>query len=161
LQAPPPVLEEAAFDVAVMTAHVAQFLVEDGDWRGTLRDLHRALVQSGRLAFDTRDPRAQAWQHWNARETRRGVPINDGTAVEVWNEVTAVTGDLVTFTLHYLFDDGEELTSSASTRFRSEESVSDAVRAAGYQIRSIFGGSGGEPVGSSDGELLVLADRPH
>ena len=94
-----------------MTGHVAQFLVEDADWRNTLRDLHRALVPGGRLAFDTRDPRAQIWQHWNASETRRRVPLDNGNTVEVWNEVTAVTGDLVTFMLHYLFDDCEELTS--------------------------------------------------
>jgi hypothetical protein len=34
--------------------------------------------------------------------------------VEVWNEVTSVDDDLVGSTLHYLFNDGEELLSTAS-----------------------------------------------
>ncbi len=38
------VLLHAAFDVAVMTSHVAQFFVTDEEWRQALADLHRALV---------------------------------------------------------------------------------------------------------------------
>lgn len=110
---------------------------DDAAWHGTLRDLHRALVPGGRLAFDTRDPRAQAWRRWTPRETRRHVVLKDGTAVEVWNEGTATTAGLVTFTLHFLFADGEELTSSASLRFRSEESIHDALRQTDLQIGDI------------------------
>ena len=39
-----------AFDVATMTAHVAQILVDDDDCRATLRHLCRALVAGGRLS---------------------------------------------------------------------------------------------------------------
>ena len=46
------VLPDATFDVALMTSHVAQFLVGDDEWRGTLADLARALVPGGLLLFD-------------------------------------------------------------------------------------------------------------
>jgi SAM-dependent methyltransferase len=154
-------LGEAAYDVAVMTAHVAQFLVDDDeDWHGTLRDLHRALIPGGRLVFDTREPLARIWEHWNPRESRRRARRPDGTFVEVWNEVTSVDGDLVGSTLHYVFDDSEELFSTAKMRFRSEQAVRDAVRGAGMEIQEVYGGWNREPVGSADGELLVLARRP-
>lgn len=53
---------DAAFDVAVMTSHVAQFFVEDAEWRSTLKDLRRALVPGSLLAFDTRDPAVRGWE---------------------------------------------------------------------------------------------------
>ena len=160
IEGTPSALGEAAFDMAVMTAHVTKFLVDDQDWHGTLRDLYRALVPGGRLVFDTRDPRARIWEHWNPRESRQRVLLHGGTFVEVWNEVTSVDDDLVSSTLHYLLDGREELLSTATMRFRSEQAVRDAVRRAGMDIQEVYGGWNREPVGSADGELLVAhADR--
>ena len=60
----------AAFDIGLMTSHVAQFLSADEEWRHPLADLKRGLVPGGRLAFDTRAPRArgrgQRTQHRHA-----------------------------------------------------------------------------------------------
>jgi SAM-dependent methyltransferase len=154
------VLGEATFDVALMTSHVAQFLVDDADWHATLSSLHRALVPGGRLAFDTRDPDARAWQQWDTLGRRHRVPLDDGSNVQVWATTTAVSGEVVTGTEHYLFDDGEELTSRASLRFRQERSVRDALHEAGFRVSAIYGGWNKEPVGRGDGELIVLADRP-
>ncbi len=47
---------EGAFDVAVMTGHVSQFLLGEGEWARALRALRRALVRGGRLAFHAYDP---------------------------------------------------------------------------------------------------------
>lgn len=154
------VLGEATFDVALMTSHVAQFLVDDADWHATLNSLHRVLVPGGRLAFDTRDPDARAWQQWDTLGRRHRVPLGDGSNVQVWATSAAVGGEVVTGTEHYLFDDGEELTSSASLRFRQEQSVRDALHEAGFRVSAIYGGWNKEPVGMGDGELIVLADRP-
>src|SRR5258707_3681373 len=43
------VLPRAAFDVAVMTSHVAQFFVTDEEWRHAPGHLHRAPIHRGRL----------------------------------------------------------------------------------------------------------------
>ena len=153
-------LPHESFDVALMTAHVAQLLINDDDWHSTLGDLHRCLVPGGRLVFDTRDPRARIWEHWNPRESRRRVTLKDGSGLTVCTEVTSVNTGLISFELHYAFDDGEELVSTADIRFRSEQEVRGAVQAAGFTIDQIYGGWDGEPVGSTDGELLVLAHRP-
>lgn len=153
------VLPEGAFDVAVMTSHVAQFFIGDDEWARTLTDIGRALVPGGRLAFDSRDPRARAWERWNPVDSRRRVDLGDGRVVEVWAEVTAVAGAVVSFTLHYVFPDGLELLSSARLRFRAEDEVRASLRAAGFSVERLFGGWRGEPVGAADGELLVLARR--
>lgn len=150
-------LPDAAFDRALMTSHVAQFFVGEAEWSRTLADLKRALVPGGRLAFDTRDPRARAWQRWNPVDSRRRVSLAGGRVVSAWTEVTAVAGATVSFTHHYLFPGDEELQSSATLRFRSEQEVRSTLAGAGFSVEIIYGGWQREPVGLGDGELLVIA----
>lgn len=150
-------LPDAAFDVAVMTSHVAQFVVTDEEWARLLADLGRALVPGGRLTFDTRDPRARGWEAWNPADTRRRVVLPDGVEVVEWTEVTAVEGGLVTFAHHYEFPDGEERLGTATMRFREEDEVRSSLADAGFTVDHVYGGWNREPVGAPDGELLVTA----
>lgn len=153
------VLPEAAYDVAVMTSHVAQFLVTGDEWASTLDDLRRALVPGGTLVFDGRDPRAREWERWNPVDSRRRVTLADGGVVSAWTEVTEVEAATVTisFTHHSTLPDGTKLRSAASLRFRTEAEVRSSLRQAGFSITAIYGGWGREPVGAGDGELLVIA----
>jgi SAM-dependent methyltransferase len=146
-----------SFDVAVMTSHVAQFLVTDGDWSAALPDLRRSLVPGGSLIFDSRDPAYRGWEVWNPADSLRMVDLHDGSAVRVWNEGTSVEGDVVDFTLHYKFPDGRELLSSSTLRFRSEEEIRSSLRKQHFVVENIFGGWKREPVGAGDGEFIVVA----
>jgi ubiquinone/menaquinone biosynthesis C-methylase UbiE len=151
-------LPDRSFDTAVMTSHVAQFFVTDADWSRTLADLRRALVPGGRLVFDTRDPRDRKWERWNPVESRRVISLPDGRDVEAWTEVTDVADPVsVSFVIHYAFPDGEELLSSATLRFRTEEELRGSLGAAGFSVQRIYGGWKREPVGAGDGEFLVIA----
>ena len=150
------VLAEHAFDVAVMTSHVAQFFDRDGLARA-LADLHRALVPGGRLVFDTRDPDDRRWERWNPVESRHVVTLPDGRAVLVWNQVTSVALPEVAFTLHYELADGSELTSDATLAFRPEREVRETLAAAGFTVEHVYGGWERQPVGHEDGELLFVA----
>jgi SAM-dependent methyltransferase len=151
------VLPEGAFDVAVMTSHVAQFFLTDEEWRQALADLHRALVPGGRLTFDTRDPRARGWERWSPADSRREVRLPDGRQVTATTEVNAVAHGIVSFTTYYAFSDGTLLLSSGDLRFRTEGELRSSLRAAGYAVEQIYGGWNREPVGADDGEFLVIA----
>ncbi|MCL7460048.1 methyltransferase domain-containing protein [Micromonospora echinofusca] len=153
------VLADRMFDVAVLTSHVAQFLVADDEWTRTLADLARTLVPGGLLAFDTRDPADRRWERWNPVDSRRRVVLPDGEVVRAWTQAHSAAGGRVDLTHHYRFGDGEELLSSATLRFRTEEELRGSLRAAGFAVQRIDGGWGGEPVGRGDGEFLVLARR--
>jgi SAM-dependent methyltransferase len=148
---------EGSFDVAVLTSHVAQFLITDEEWDRTFADLHRALMPAGRVVFDTRDPLDRAWKRWNPVDSRRAVAMPDGTVIEMWTEVTAVRDGLVDSTIRYRFSDAEELVSTATLRFRSEAEIRGSLQALGFTVETIYGGWGREPVGQGDGELLVVA----
>lgn len=159
LEGTSPDLPSSAYDIAVMTSHVAQFFVGDEEWRSTLEDLRRALVPGGRLVFDSRDPRAREWERWNPVDSRRDITLPDGAVVSAWTEVTAVRDGAVSFTHHYTLPDGEQLDSTATLRFRTEQEVRSALRDAGFSVESLYGGWQREPVGAGDGELLVVARR--
>lgn len=150
-------LGEQAFDAAVMTSHVAQFFVDDGEWGRTLADLKRALVPGGRLAFDSRDPSDRRWERWNPVESRRQVSLPDGREVTEWTEVTAVDPGVVSCAIHYAYPDADELVSTATLRFRTEDEIRSSLRAAGLVVEHVYGGWSRQPVGAGDGEFIVVA----
>lgn len=152
----------AAFDIALMTSHVAQFLLDDAEWDGALHDLARALVPGGQLVFDTRDPADRAWEQWNPVDSRQHVTLPDGRGLEHWTETTDVRrtgrgGALVTGTHHYAFDTGQRREADATMRWRTEAELRSSLAEAGFAVESVFGGWAREPVGHGDGEFLVVA----
>jgi hypothetical protein len=56
---------DSEFDLAVMTGHAFQVLVGDDEVRASLTAIRHALAGGGRLAFETRNPLARAWESWN------------------------------------------------------------------------------------------------
>jgi SAM-dependent methyltransferase len=149
----------AAFDVAIMTGHAAQFLVGDDEWHGALRSLHGALSPHGRLAFHAYDPQSRVWERWTPDATRRALTLADGTQVTIWTEVTDRRGAVVCFSHHYELSNGETLRSDSSLCFRSEARLRQSVAGAGFTIERVSGGWHGQPVGAGDGELIVVARR--
>ncbi len=147
----------AAFDVALMTSHVAQCFLTDREWATTLVNLRRALVNGGRLAFDSRDPHARGWERWNPKDSRRQIELPDGQVVSVWTEVTAVESSVVSFTRRYSFPNGEELQSNSMLRFRTAQLLQESAAEAGFTIEQLYGGWFREPVGAGNGELIVVA----
>jgi ubiquinone/menaquinone biosynthesis C-methylase UbiE len=127
----------ATFDLALMTSHVAQVFVEDDAWAETLQYLARALVPGGRLAFDSRDPAARAWESWAG--------------------VTSIGGGRVSFTSINELPDGRALAVDSTLRFRTEAELRESLEAAGFAIEAVYGGLNREPVGAGAGELIVVA----
>jgi SAM-dependent methyltransferase len=83
------------FDLAVMASHAFQVFVEDDQLRASLSAIRASLVDDGRFAFETRDPRARAWEGWNTSFEVRN-PAGEVARVEY--EVEDVKGDVVWLT---------------------------------------------------------------
>ena len=128
-----------AFDLALMTSHVAQVFVDDAEWSDTIRHLAGALVPGGRLVFDSRDPAARAWEDWPG--------------------VTSVCEGAVSFTSTNALPDGSVLAVDSILRFRTEAELRDSLAASGFTVEAVYGGWAREPVGAGDGELIVVASR--
>jgi len=124
---------QVRYDLATMTANVAQVFLEDDEWLATLRAVHSCLRPGGHLAFESRKPADRAWERWTKALTHRVVNVETEGAVEDWTEVTAVDGELVTFVAPKVFlADGERIVSTSTLRFRGEEALRRSLTEAGF-----------------------------
>ena len=128
---------EAAFDVVVMTGHVAQAFIDDGEWAAALGHLHRALVPGGTLLFDSIDPAGRGWERW---EGGWSGTFADGTRFASMAHVTAVAGEVVTFEVGTVLPGGELRYGVSDYRFRSEPRLRASVEAAGFRIDELADG---------------------
>ena len=121
------------FDLATMTANVAQVFLTDADWIRTLRAIHTCLRPGGLLAFETRNPADRAWERWTKEQSHRVVDTGPEGLVEDWVEVTRVDGELVTFESPTVFlSDGERVESTSTLRFRTANSLKSTLVDAGF-----------------------------
>lgn len=129
------------YDLATMTANVAQVFVDDADWSDTLRAIRRCLRPGGHLAFEARDPADRAWERWTKELSHQVVEVEGEGPVEDWVHVTAVDGELVTFESPTIFHaDGERVDSVSTLRFRSETALRSSLEQAGFsgvQVRDL------------------------
>ena len=146
-------------DLAIMSGHVAQFFVDDESWQAVLAALHAALRAGGRLAFESRNPRARAWEQWtNAAR----VSVDDPAAgrIDTWAEVDDVANGVVSYANHYLFAArDEELVSPLRLRFRTLEELTCTLAEAGFAIEAVYGDWDRRPAAPATRELIVVATR--
>jgi SAM-dependent methyltransferase len=145
-------------DLAIMSGHVAQFILKDADWVEALTGLRQALRPGGYLAFESRNPRAQEWKRWTG--SKRMIPDSIYGPIEAWTEVTEVEGDVVYAVGHRrLVSSNEELVSPFTLRFRSEELLRRSLASAGFSVQSVCGDWDRRPSGPGERELIVIARR--
>jgi len=124
-------------DLATMTGNVAQAIVDDASWQGTLRGVREALVRGGHLVFETRNPESRPWEKWNRADSYRVTEITGVGAVENWVDLVSVRGPLVSFRWTYVFPGGDVLTSDSTLRFREREEVEDGLVAQGFAVDDV------------------------
>jgi len=152
------------YDLIVMTGHVFQLLLEDSDVRAALRVLARHLAPGGRIAFETRNPAAVEWQYWNPRETRQRVEAA-GQVADVHYEISAVTGELVTYETWFRFASADAGADGGSgdvvvpdtLRFMDQGQVAAFLAEAGLTRVTWYGDWDGSPCGPASPEIIAVA----
>jgi len=149
-------------DLLVMTGHVAQVFLDDASLRATFVAARRALRPGGRIAFESRNPAARAWESWTAEHSRRRIEGADGRIVEVWHERHATPDPLetgrVAFTTNYRFDaDASTLRADSELRFRTREELTQLLTDAGFSGIDWYGNWDRAPVDETSRELIAVA----
>lgn len=145
-------------ELVIMSGHVAQFILSDGDWLESLAGIRSALGFGGHLAFESRDPRFQEWNRWTGR--KRIIADSPYGRIESWTEVTDVDGDIVYAVGHRrLLEGNQELASPFALRFRSEELLSQSLTSSGFSVEHVFGDWDRRPPGEGERELIVVAKK--
>jgi SAM-dependent methyltransferase len=154
------VVFDQEFDLVVMTGHVFQVFVDDGELRQALAGVRAALTDEGRFAFETRNPRARAWERWTPENVvQRTRP--DGSVVRMWHEVTGpFDGSVVRFTSTFsspAWDAPEQ--SDSTLRFLHADAVASFLLGAGLAIEEQFGDWDESPLTDLSPEIITLARR--
>lgn len=127
-----------AVDLAMMTGNVAQVFVTDAGWHQALAAIRRAVRDSGWLVFETRDPARRAWERWTKEHTYREVEQPGLGLVRTWTELVDVQEPLVSFRHVFRFaQDGSELVSDSTLRFRHRDEIAESLDDAGFGLRSV------------------------
>ncbi|MGC5616816.1 GNAT family N-acetyltransferase [Georgenia sp. Z1491] len=125
-------------DLAVMTANVAQVFLTDDHWSATLKDLRRALVPGGLLAFETRRPETRAWESWAQRYAPTTLDVPGVGEVTQAYSLTDVALPLVSFRLTHTFHaTGEVITSDSTLRFRDRTEVEADLLGVGLDVEDV------------------------
>ncbi|MFC7549230.1 class I SAM-dependent methyltransferase [Plantactinospora sp. GCM10030261] len=149
--------DPGAADFAVMSGHVAQVFREDRAWSDALRDLHRALVPGGALAFESRNPAAGAWRRWTRETTLRTLDTPEGP-VEFWHETAWVSLPLVGYdTLTRNLATGEETSTRDVLAFRDASSLVASLKAAGFSVSRVYGDWQRTPLTADSPEIILVA----
>ncbi len=148
------------FDLVVMTGHAFQEFIADDEIRVALPAIRSALIEGGRVAFETRNPLVRAWERWPERYSGE---VTDAAGAVVRCEYrveTPVVGDVVqsisTFTSPG-WDRSE--VSHGALRFLDAASLSAFLSGAGLMIEEQFGDWAGHPLSDTSPEIITIARR--
>lgn len=153
-------LPSDAFDLAIMTGHVVQVFLTEDDWAAQLAHLTRSLRTGGHLAFESRNPEAQAWRRWTREHSFGTFRTDEGQIFDSWVEVTGVVDGLVHFEGHTVLRPSDEhLVHTSTLRFPTHDELHRSLEASGFRVRDVVGDWDGNPVAADRLELIFLAER--
>lgn len=154
--------EPSGFTLVTMVSHAFQCLVTDEELRASLDAIHSALRPGGVFAFETRHPRARAWESWTPDHAST-VEYPSGRGLRVWHEVESAEGGVVAFTSTTASagPDATVLhTDRSRLRFLDEAALDGLLARAGFLIEGRYGDWDRTPVTAASREIITLARRP-
>jgi SAM-dependent methyltransferase len=148
------------FDLVVMTGHAFQVLLDDDELRRSLAAVRAALTDTGRFVFETRNPKARAWETWTLDRQAEFVG-DDGVVVRVARQVELpVHGDRVRFTQTFTSPSWDGPRVSRSTlRFLGAERLASFLTGAGLVVERQLGDWDGQPLDEASPEIITVARR--
>jgi SAM-dependent methyltransferase len=144
------------FDLVTMTGHAFQELRTDAEVAAVLRGMRDAVRPGGRVAFETRNPGARAWESWQGASFP--VPYR-GDTLTVSYEVHDVDGDLVTFTETTDGGRWDSQRDTATLRFLSRLDLDRFLAAAGLEVETYHGDWDNGPLTDTSPEIIAVARR--
>lgn len=149
---------DGRFDLVMLSGHAFQAFVSDEAVQGVLATARGALAAGGRLAFETRNPLARAWEVWAAAAPLKRLHSAEDGEIVVTARLICVQDALVDSELHYRFArTGEELVSRQVLRFSPCQRVLDQLAAAGFRSEVVYGDWDRSPFSERSPEMIFVA----
>ncbi len=153
-------IQQTIVDVVVMTGHVAQVFLDDGDWKETLFSAYKALRSGGYLVFESRNPEQRCWTSWNKEKSIRTIEHQKYGEIEMWHQLKEEDGTVISYDTHYkILPSGDEVISHNKLIFRSIEEIESSLKNVGFEIELIYGDWNKTPVTQDSKELIFIAKK--
>jgi SAM-dependent methyltransferase len=147
------------FDLVVMTGHAFQELITDDEVRTAFASVRAALTDSGRFAFETRNPHVRAWEGWTPANGIDFVDA-DGTPMHWEADVEEATDGLVRFRATFSGPGFEQPPTGINTmRFLELARLNALLGEAGLSVEAQYGDWDRTPVSDSSPEIITIARR--
>jgi SAM-dependent methyltransferase len=155
-------LSTDSFDLVIMEGHVAQYFISAGEWAAALRCIRRSLRAGGRLAFESRNPAARAWESRNESATRSEYPHPRGGSFVSWVESVRLVDDdgegpIETHRGHTVLPGGAHLVSDETLRFRRLPALQGSLGNARFFIEQAWGDWNRAPLSDLSPEFILVA----
>lgn len=148
-------LADRSADLVVMCGNVAMHLIGDV-WHQALADISRALVPGGVLAFETRNPAAEAWREWNDPGSERRTAAGR-TRETVRTSAPDAEGVVTMASTTDFFDHGRRISGDMRLQFRALDTLASDLCAVGLQIDDVVSTWTGDPfTGGRDERLMIV-----
>ncbi|MEX2629093.1 MAG: hypothetical protein WD341_04075 [Tistlia sp.] len=149
---------ENRFDLAVMTGHAFQVLLEDAAIAATLAAVRRLLRPGGRFAFESRNPAFRSYERWTPAESAETHRLPDGELVEIHNDVTPLVEERLTYETHFHFPaEGTRFVARNRLRFAPRPTIARLLAGAGFDPVSWHGDWQGGPFAETSREIVAVA----
>lgn len=130
-------------DLVVMSGNVTMHIIRD-NWHQTLKHIALGLKPGGRLAFETRNPQARAWEHWSREQQTPDTAmgrLQERTVIEPPDQQ-----EIVTIRSHREFlESGYTVDTVQQLQFRSNEQIIQNLNHAGLTVEHCYRSWNGEP----------------
>lgn len=147
------------FDLIIMTGHVFQVFLDDTETLAVLSSARKHLAEGGRLAFESRNPPARAWQGWTEELTRERTDVPGIGPVEVYYQVREAWEEFVRFDAVFtLLETGERRISESTLRFPGRDTIAQLIATAGFSSVEWLGDWDGTPLRPHSPEIIVIAE---
>jgi SAM-dependent methyltransferase len=154
-------LSEENADLVIMTAHVAQFLLEDEYFLCCLQSINKSLKKGGYLVFDSRNKLLSVDElGWPQKDTPKEKydPINGKTLW--WVEILVINNNRITYEIHTLIVETQNvLTSINELIFRSKEEITNFLLQSNFIVEKIYGNWDKQDLKKDSPEFIFVAKK--
>lgn len=147
-------------DMVLMTSHVAQFFLDDGEWKSMLEASYKALNPGGHIVFDSRTPIFPPYQTWPTEASPRRVEDPMLGPIDWYYKLIEIKDNRVRYELHFHFiNSGKKITSTDELIFRSRDELTKSLEDAGFKVETVYGDWDKSPSTPTSSEMIFVAVR--
>jgi SAM-dependent methyltransferase len=148
------------FDLVVMTGHAFQELIGDDEIRVALTAVRSGLIDGGRFAFETRNPRDRAWERWPVQYSGEVIDASGAPVRLEYRVEEPIAEGVVRSTSVFTSPAWDRpAVSRGALRFLEAETLVSFLAGAGLIVEAQFGNWDRSPLTDASPEIITIARR--